>query len=217
MLFSTEESKYNSFLPDVQKIIDSYKIWLDGTGVTKTSNITSSSLSSVIANETGGKLLMKLGLEPGLEVDKYQVASEEMSSSNAKICPTDNCQFGFLGKIGGDSEIIQPGLKPNSDTSGYIFEGILKVTINNLEGVSIGSSRYDVQMDLNSVEAENEDEGTTENLTGTMALVDETNPEVKTEYEVIGNLQTEPNIEHEELQGFVVVGPITLNLTAQEK
>jgi hypothetical protein len=50
-----------------------------------------------------------------------------------------------------------------------------------------------------------------------MTSTDKSNSQEKTEYEVGGTLQTEPNIEHEELEGFIEVGHMTLNLTMQEK
>lgn len=165
--------------------------------------------SSQIANETGGKLLMELELVPGFEGDKLELASEEISSSNAKICPTNNCQFGLLGSIGPNSETIQPGLEPNSDGTGYTFEGKLHVTINNAQGVSTGSASYFLDFDLNKEGTE--DDESTENLRGTLTSTDESS-QAQTEYDVEGALITGPNIE----QGLVM-GPITLNLTAQEK
>ena len=132
-------------------------------------------LSSIgnVTNPPNGSISIKLISNP---------AYHEVSSTDAKICPTNNCEF-----------YLASDFKPTSDGSGYTLDGKLYVT----SGLTVA---FDIQADLKEVASDKQEDGNiTEKLKGTMSLIssDNSSTQAKTEYEVEGTLEREPEKEME--------------------
>jgi K319-like protein/photosystem II reaction center protein PsbP len=220
ILFDAEKPDYNTLLPDVQKMIDSFEIADSKGEINKqvsvdnaNSNLTTSSNENSTSSPPGS-ISMKLKLNSIIDGNGYELVGDEISSTNAKICPTNNCQFSLLGRTGSSSSGGPAALLSKSDESGYTSEATLHVTDNDAQGNSIGSRLYDINMDFNKAGSEKKGDVTTENIKGIMTLTDESNSQAKTEYGVDGILQIKPD---KMTFDMMEPGAVTLDLTAQEK
>lgn len=162
---------------------------LASSGAVSDQDLPTSNSNEIASNK--GSIAMTIEFEPleGME-DAYNVKSSEITSDNAQICPSNDCEF----LSGNAIDPLYSNLSLKSDGLGYLFEGTLFVdfrrTISGAE--VIASKEYNLIMELDKSSKSTEVKAK-EGLVGTMrtSSTNESSTEPKIEYLVDGILETD--------------------------
>ena len=119
----------------------------------------------------------------------YQIYAQGVNATKgSKLCPSGNCQY----------SIENGQFSPNTFSGGYVFEGILKVSI--VTNDTINSNFYPFRVDLDKTASQEKQGQTTEILTGSIKF---------------GRNTFSPDFEYNVTNGQLLVDPISPVLTLE--
>src|SRR5919198_80742 len=120
----------------------------------------------------------------------FQVNTLEMNATkDSKLCPSGDCQY----------SIENADFSPNTISGGYVFQGLLKVSVTAADG-TINSRFYPMRADLDKTASQDKEGQTTETLNGSIKF---------------GKNIFSPDFEYKVVNGTLLVDPSAPVLTLQ--
>jgi hypothetical protein len=120
----------------------------------------------------------------------FQVNTLDMNATKgSKLCPSGDCQY----------SIENADFSPNTISGGYVFQGLLKVSVTAADG-TINSRFYPMRADLDKTASQEKEGQTTETLNGSIKF---------------GKNIFSPDFEYKVIDGTLLVDPSAPVLTLQ--